>query len=160
MIVLRDSVQIEASPESVFGWLFNLCENYLEWHPDHVGCRYLSGSEMKVGSVIQAEEYLHGSLHKLRMKLTRFEPGSRIDYAVFPGLSGSFLVEHSEGECRFIAELKMGTEWPLIGPAMDRMLGRILERQILSLERHMKEEGENLKRLLEGADGASVSMAG
>lgn len=61
MILLRDVVEIEASPEQAFDWLAHFQEDYLAWHPDHVECQYVKGTSiLEVGSVLYIEEYLHG----------------------------------------------------------------------------------------------------
>ena len=65
MIVLRDTVEIRASPEQIFEFLAHFKENVHAWHPDHVECRYLTYDPLGEGSVIYIEEYLHGKLHKL-----------------------------------------------------------------------------------------------
>ena len=33
---LRDTIEINASPEKIFNWLEHFDDNYLDWHPDHV----------------------------------------------------------------------------------------------------------------------------
>lgn len=151
MILLRDTIEIKASPEQVFAWLAHFPENYLAWHPDHVACRYLKGASLEVGSVIYTEEFLHGQLHKLKFQVTQVIPMSRVDYRVTAGLGGAFIVEPSGEQVRFMAEIYMGSRLSLLGWFIDLMLQALLARQIEALKQHMAEEGESLKRLLERA---------
>lgn len=91
MILLRDVVEIEASPEQVFDWLAHFQENYLAWHPDHVECRYLKGASLfEVGSVVYVEEYVHGEFHKLKFRVTKVIPNSRLEYKAGFGIGGCF----------------------------------------------------------------------
>ncbi len=150
MIVLRDEIEIAASPERIFDWFAHFRENYLDWHPDHVDCQYLKGESMyDEGAVVYCEEYLHGELHKLRLRLTKLEPNRRIDYALMPGMTGAFALEPRGERTAFIAYLYFGIDFPLIGPLLDRIMRAGLASRIAAFERHMAEEGENLKRLLE-----------
>lgn len=74
MIVLRDAVEIEATPERIFDWFRHLEKNYRSWHPAHVACKYVRKSELQDGSVLYAEEYLHGRLHRPKFRLTEVAP--------------------------------------------------------------------------------------
>lgn len=68
MINLKDSIEIKATPEKVFEWLVQRLkdkESYQAWHPDHVDIRWIKGEPLQEGSILYAEEYLHGDLHRL-----------------------------------------------------------------------------------------------
>jgi hypothetical protein len=44
-------------------------DSYRAWHQkDHVRLRWLEGKPWAEGSVMYAEEYLHGKLHKLKLR--------------------------------------------------------------------------------------------
>ena len=47
------------------------------------------------------------------------------------------------------AELELGTRVPLVGPLLDRVLRRVLAGRLSALQAHMREEGQNLRALLE-----------
>jgi hypothetical protein len=49
MIVLRDCVQIPAPPEVVWDWLEHLPDHILEWHPDHLGARWVARERVRAG---------------------------------------------------------------------------------------------------------------
>ncbi len=128
----------------------NFKENYLAWHPDHIACRYLTDGPLGVGSVIYFEENLHGKLHKLKVKITKIERYSRIEYKFFMGLKGMFAVQpKNDRSSIFTAELHFGTAIPVASILVDLFLKTFLSRQLKAIEQHMREEGENLKRILE-----------
>ena len=102
MITLRDTIEIETSPQKIFEWFAHLDENYRAWHPtDHVESRYLKGSPVERDSIVYFEEYLHGDLERMKFQTTNVEPNSRIEYRVlFPysllGMRGSFIIRQYE----------------------------------------------------------------
>jgi hypothetical protein len=150
MVALRDEIEINATPKRIFEWFSQLDSNYLEWHPDHVVCKYLTGKFFEEGSIIYAEEYLHGELHKLKMKTVRYLPNSLIEYKILGlGSKGSFIVEPRGKTSNFIATLDFGFGIPLLDKIIDPILERVLSSQLGALRMHMKEEGQNLKGILE-----------
>ena len=148
MIQLRDSILIDVEPGRVWAWLDELPLHYREWHPDHVACRYERGDAMRVGTVLYTEERLHGRLHRLRMRATEVVPGRAIRYRG-GGFRGAFLVDSEDGGSRFTAELAFGTRAPIVGDVLDAALRRAMAGRLRAFEVHMREEGENLKALLE-----------
>jgi hypothetical protein len=153
MITLRDSIEVKATPEKVFEWLvqrFKDKQSYQAWHPDHVDIRWIKGEPLQEGSIVYAEEYLHGDLHKLKFRITKIVPNRVIKYrSLFPlsilAPGNTFLIEpKGENSCIFTA---MGS---LRLPGwLFKKLHKRHEHKIEATERHMKEEGENLKRALE-----------
>ncbi len=150
MIVLRDTGEIKASPEQIFEFFVHFEENFHAWHPDHVECRYLTEGPLREGSVIYIEEYLHGKLHKLKLHIVRLKPNSRIEYKTFLGTKGVFIIEPRGDNSLFTAEIYIGIKIPVLGSLVDRITGMFLSRQIEGIKRHIVEEGQTLKRILEG----------
>ena len=152
-ITLTDTIEIKTTPEKIFSFLTGLVdsESYVAWHPqDHVSLRWLKGKPWQEGSVACAEEYMHGKLHKLKFVVAKVEPNKRIDWIpaskflrrYVPG--NSFVIEPKEDSCLFIASGTLRVGW------LFRTLARKqLERGLACVKKHMKEEGENLKRILE-----------
>jgi hypothetical protein len=149
LVLLRNETWINASPEDVFHWLEHIDRNYLEWHPDHVSCRYIKGNALEVGSILFCQEYLHGKPHKFRMRLTRVVPGSRMEYDIGLSMRGAFEVLPVDGGAKLIAEVELGFSLPLAGKAQDALIRKIFTWRIDALEQHMTEEGERLKRIME-----------
>ncbi len=152
-IVLKDSVEIGVPPDRVFGFFLRITddESYQKWHPvDHVAFRWLKGNPWEEGSVARAEEYLHGKLYKLKFCVLKVVPGREIVYGppsrllriYFPG--NRFVMEPVENGCVFTAECRLR-----IGRIATLLAGRKLEKGLSSVRRHMREEGENLKTILE-----------
>ncbi len=153
MITLKDSIEIEATPEKVFEWLvqrFKDKESYQAWHPDHVDIRWIKGEPLQEGSILYAEEYLHGDLHKLKFRVTKIVPNRRIEYrSLFPlsilAPGNTFLIEpKGESSCIFTAMVRLRLPGWLF-----KKLHKRHENKVEATEQHMKEEGENLKRALE-----------
>jgi len=141
---LTDTVDIAAPSETVYAWLTHLDEHYVEWHPDHVSCRWLKGGADRVGSVLECVELLHGSRHVLRMRIRRAEPPRLIEYTCLAPASlvmsgGAFAIEAQGDGSRFTATLDFR------GGSLLEMLAR---RRVEALRAHMREEGENLQRIL------------
>ncbi len=149
MISLKDSIDINATPEQVFTWLGRMPQEYRAWHPDHVACRVIRGSMLEVGSEIACQEYLHGQLHTLRFRMTKVVPGKRVEFEVVGMGQGAFEAQALDDHVRFIAELAIGTNAPLVGLLFDWIFARLFKRRIAEMRRHMAEEGRNLKAILE-----------
>ena len=148
MIALTDSVEIKAKPEKVFAWLTNIKnkENYQSWHSDHVDCVWVKGEPFQEGSIVYFEEYIHGKLHKLKFLCTKRVQNRLIEYRpLFPWSffmpKCTFVIEpQKEDSCIFTATINLR-----VGPLFKKFGGKRLD----TIKRHMREEGENLKRILE-----------
>jgi hypothetical protein len=100
--------------------------------------------------VLYAEEYLHGKLHKLKFEIIKIDPGRRIEYAptsrfirkFFP--KNEFIIESKNDACVFTAS---GTY--RVGKLGKFFFKKAIEKSISSVRKHMQEEGENLKKILE-----------
>jgi len=148
-ITLEDSIEIKATPEKVFDRLTHLFrekEDYQSWHPDHVDLYWIRGKLFEEGSIGYCEEYLHGEIHKFKFLCTKVVPNRMIEYRpMFPWSifwpRSTFVVEpKGEKSCIFSA-----TGYLRAGPLFKK-LGR---NRLEAIKKHMKEEGENLKRLVE-----------
>jgi len=157
-ITLTDSVEIKTTPEKIFDFFVQLVddESYRIWHPeDHVAFRWLKGRPWEESSEVYAEEYIHGKLHKLKFIVTKvvtnreieYIPSSRFLRRYFP--KNMFYIEPKEETCIFTASGTYRVGWIVRTFAKNK-----LEHGLSSVRKHMKEEGENLKRILEG-EGSS-----
>jgi hypothetical protein len=153
MIHLKDSIEVKATPERVFEWLvqrFKDKESYQAWHPEHVDIRWIKGKPQQEGSIVYAEEYLHGDLHKLKFRITKIVPNRVIEYKPLFPLSilspgNTFLIEPKGGNsCIFTAKGDLRIpRW------LFKKVHKKHKNKIEATEQHMKEEGENLKKALE-----------
>lgn len=149
MIRLRDSIQINVAPDRVWAWLDELPAHYRAWHPAHVTCRFERGDRLKAGAVLFVEERLHQRLHRLRLRATEVIPERLLRYRSL-GYEGALVLEPATGGTRFSAELAFGVRTPVIGGLVDVVLRPFLAHVLPELQVHMREEGESLKRILEG----------
>jgi len=152
-IILKDSIEINASPEAVFNFLVDITndKSYNIWHPqDHVAFCWIKGEPWKESSVLCAKEYLTGELHTLTFHLTKVIPNKVIEYV--PSLwllriyypKNSFIIEPKQDGCIFTA---MGSF--RVGRIVKTFAKNKLAGGIASVKKHLKEEGENLKMILE-----------
>ena len=147
-MTITDSIKIKAPPEKIFNFLTSLkdTESYKAWHPEHVVMRWIKGEPFAEGSVAYFEEYLHGKIHKAKFICTKVVSNRLIEYRppfplsiIFPG--NQFIIEPvDEGNCIFTATVRAR-----MGPLSKRLSRKRLE----GVKRHMKEEGENLKAVVE-----------
>lgn len=148
-ITLSNSVEIGVDAGTVWRFFDNLEENYKAWHPqDHISCRWTKGRPHEVGSIVEAVERIAGKARTIRMTCTAVEENKRIEYKTSLPLalfhpSSAYLIKETGPD---------GIEFT----ALDRFRVPLLLRPILAplisaTDRHIKEEGQNLKRLLERA---------
>jgi len=114
-----------------------------------VDIRWIKGEPLQEGSILYAEEYLLGDLHKLKFRITKIVPNRLIEYRCLFPLSilapgNKFLIEPKGRDgCVFTA---MGViripRWLFV------RLHKKHEHKIEATQQHMKEEGLNLKKAL------------
>jgi hypothetical protein len=83
-IVLTESIAIRAMPEKVFRFFLNIVDDatYRARYPeDHVALRWIKGEPWEEGSVVYAEQCLHGRRHKLKLLIMKVVPTRRIEFA-------------------------------------------------------------------------------
>jgi len=148
MTIIEDTIEIPAAPAKIFDVLlkvFSSQESYKKWHKDHIDCQWIKGKPFMVGSTLYIEEYLHGKLHKMKFLCTKVVPCRTMEYRVsFPMsiifIKGTFLIVPLKDTCLFTATLSF---------RLGRLLLRFSKGKIDAIKQHMKEEGENLKKLIE-----------
>lgn len=147
MLTISHSVDIDVPPKDVWTWLSELPNHYLDWHPAHRECRLIQGELWEPSAVLEVQEELHGRLHRLRFQVTSVSPGREVTYRTGRWFRGRFVIEPTDGHSRFTAELSFGL--PGIGRILDRPLAHLFRHRIATAHQHQREEGLNLKRLLE-----------
>ena len=150
---ISESIEIRTQPEDIFGFLTNIVDDksYRQWHSkDHVRFKWVHGRPWAKGSVFYAEEYLHGKLHKFKFEIAEIEPPERIEYRPVSRLlrfffpKNEFIIEKKGGVSIFTASGTFRVGW--IGKTF---FSKSINKGLASVREHMKEEGENLKMLLE-----------
>ncbi|MCD4819782.1 MAG: SRPBCC family protein [Candidatus Cloacimonetes bacterium] len=153
MITIKNSIEINASAEKVFNQLIENISNgesYRLWHPEHVDIRWIKGEPIREGSILHAEEYLDGNLHRLKFRITKIVANRLIAYrALFPLsiiATGNFfrIVSTGENQCIFFSEGHIRFPLWLFNKVHKSHAGKLI-----ASEKHMKEEGENIKKAVE-----------
>jgi hypothetical protein len=147
-MVLRDTVEVHASPSDVFGFFEDMDNaRYLDWHPDRKVFRWTRGKGLKAGNEFYFEEVIAGKLLKKNVVFTHIEDGARIEFTPTFRLMRLFLPRLlfrlegiGEHHYRFIAEIFLR-----LGP----LAARLNERELDAVREHMRVEGINLKRFAE-----------
>lgn len=152
-MIIEDSIQINSSAENVYKYLVQRMtdlESYKEWHEEHVELKWLKGDPMKKGSVVYIEEYLGDSLQKLTFKITRLVPNKLIKYripyplAIFAPGNEFIIEEQDQNSCTFTARGKIR-----ISEKTFLKMHPYHEKKLMFTKRHMKGEGENIKKAVE-----------
>lgn len=146
-VTLSNTVQIASTAEAVWNFFANLETNYKRWHPqDHVSCRWIKGRPHEVGSIVEAVETLAGKARTIRMTCVDVVPNKRIEYrtgfplSLFHPSSTYLIGSDGAGTVRFTAIDRFRFPAPF---------RRFLAPLLAITDQHIKEEGTNLKRLLE-----------
>ncbi len=152
-LIFEDSIEIKASPESIWDFFANLEQNYKAWHPEsHVLFKWTKGKPMEKGSRWYGEEILHGKLAKLRGTIGEVIPNRKIEFKyvfplslVSPGFDWRI---EPKGEC---------SVFTAVGYVKAFEFYRLIARNHVDTgmeagKQHIREEGENLKKLLEAED--------
>jgi hypothetical protein len=147
---LTDTIKIRSTPERFFAFFQQMEQNYLKWHPDHRLFRWEEGRGLREGVTFYFEEVIGGKLMKKKVVFTRIEPGRHIEFTFTNLLLRLILRASFSGSTRqrkhqLFAEIRS-----------DGSIGAWLNRKEFDAVRtHMREEGENLKRILEAANAGS-----
>jgi len=148
MVALMDSIKIKENPEKIFNALikiFSTEKYYKMWHKGHTICKWLKGKQFEKGSILYAEEYLHGKLHKMKFIGTNLVRNKKVEFKLlFPTSlfcpKGSFIIEQGKEHSIFTANLYF---------RFSRFFNKYAKDRVDAVKRHMKEEGENLKKIVE-----------
>jgi hypothetical protein len=159
MITLQDTIEVRTSPEKVFDFFIHFRRNFMAWHPDHVRCWYLEDRPLQEGSIFYVQEYLHKRVMTLEFHVTRLVPYSLIEYEIPPMVKGAFTISGTGANVLLTAEIRFGTDAPIVGNLADHMLRAFIGRRLKALKQHMVEEGRNLKSILEQDTRPETSRA-
>ena len=143
---LVEPTRVRAAPGDVSRFFEEMEESYSRWHPDHVTFRWLDGGRLEAGAEANFEERIGGKLQQKTVRSTEvdldryieFEPTSWGVALSMPHIS--FTIDQQPDGCEVTQRISVRT-----GP-----IGAWLNRQeVEAVRRHMREEAENLKRILE-----------
>jgi len=156
-LVLKDSIEIKATPEKIWGFFANLDKNYKAWHPtDHVLFKWTKGKPMETGSEWYGKECLQGELMKGKGTIGEVIPNRKIVFKnafplsiVSPGFE--WRIEPKGPNSIFTAVSYINAERIMrkLMPIFHHHDHKDMETLIAVGKKHVKEEGENLKKILE-----------
>jgi len=148
MTELVDKLTINSTSDRIWDVLvffFQSNENYKLWHKDHISCYWKRGKDFLPGSILIAEEYIHGAKHKLGFKIINNIKDHILEYKmIFP-----FSIICSGGQFKLIAK---GSETVFMAQLNFRfgfLLKALFKNRIEALRIHMKEEGLCIKNIIE-----------
>ena len=146
-LTLEDSVEIKTTPEKVWEFWANMDRNYKTWHPqDHILFRWVKGKPMEEDSTIYAEEVVGGKMIKGKVTCGDVIPNRHFTLNVpFPRsifVKYEYLIEPKGENTVFTALTHL--KYPAFSEKHIRSVIEIGEK-------HVREEGENMKKMLEGA---------
>jgi len=147
---IKDSIEIKTTPEKIWEFFTHLDENYKAWHPeDHILFRWTGGKPLEVGSTFYAEQRVKGKATKFKGTFIEIIPNRKIVFkCAFPVslVSPKFewLIEPKGPNCVFTAVTYMR-----FGKFFQKLLKKHIEDSKKIHDKHVRAEGENLKKILE-----------
>ena len=145
-MILRNETWLRTTPNRIMEFFQAMESNYTRWHPDHHRFEWAKGRGIGEGVEFEIEEEIDGKSKRKRLVYKRVVNGHHIEFAPTSKLLRVLLprilfriIPDGDG-CRLVQEVHVR-----IGP-----VGAWLNRKEFDkVRRHMREEGENLKTLLE-----------
>lgn len=121
-------------------------ENYERWHPDHITFQWIDRGGLTEGEKAYFEERIVGKRQQKTVRFTQvdsdqyieFKPTSRLVGLLMPHIS--FTIDPQPDGCELTQRIKVRTG--PIGAWFNR-------REFDAVRKHIQEEGENLKYILE-----------
>ena len=149
-LVLSDSIKIKSTPEKIWEFFSNLEINYKVWHPkDHILFKWTKGKPMESGSNWYGEEIVRGKVFKLKGTIGEVIKNRKIVFKYsFPislvAQGFEWLIEPKGLNSIFTAKSYLRA-----GDLFYKLSRKEMETKIEMHNQHVREEGENLKKILE-----------
>ena len=149
-LLLKDSIEIDTTPEKIWEFFKNLDKNYTIWHPkDHIVFRWTKGDPLEEGSNCYAEQYVMGKAKKYNATLAEIIPNRKIVFKwSYPVSLVSPKVEWMitpKGTHSFFTAIT----YIRAGHLFNKLFKKGMRRVIDAHNKHTSEEAENLKNILE-----------
>lgn len=148
--IIEDSTEINTTPEKIWEFFTNLEKNYKSWHPeDHIVFKWLEGKPMETGTRCYGEEIMNGKVRKFKITIGTVIPNRKIIFHfTFPV---TLVSPYFEWRIEPKGENSVFTAITII--RCERfyraLMGKKRWDELIASGKHMKEEGENLKKILE-----------
>ena len=149
-LILTDSIEIKTTPEKIWEFFTNLEKNYKAWHPkEHIVFKWTKGKPMESGSSWYGEEVVRGKVFKLKGTIGEVIPNKKIVFKYsFPI---SFVAPWFEWSIEPKGSISVFTARSYLraGEFYLKYFKKEMEFKLEIHYQHVKEEGENLKKILE-----------
>lgn len=149
-LILTDPIEIKTTPEKIWEFFTNLEKNYKAWHPkDHIVFKWTKGKPMESGSSWYGEEVVRGKVFKLKGSIGEVTPNRKIVFKYsFPI---SFVAPWFEWSIEPKDSISVFTARSYLraGEFYLKYFKKEMEFKLEIHYQHVKEEGENLKKILE-----------
>lgn len=137
---------MKASPSAVYHFFETMDDHYTQWHSDHIEFRWIGGGGLAQGEKAYFEERIGRELQRKPVQFTEvvpdryieFKPTARVVALLMPHIS--FAIDPNSDGCEVTRRIKVRT-----GP----IGARLNRREFDAVRTHVREEGENTKRILE-----------
>jgi hypothetical protein len=149
---IKVPVEINAPPEKVFEYLTGIVDDagFKKLNADNISFRWLKGEPWCVGSIACAKKILHGKPHSLKFVVRKIVTDRHIEYVPVSKITRiffsnkEFLIERTDNGCLLTSSANFRTGW--IGK---KIFGKSIREGLTRFEEYLKEEGKNLKNILE-----------
>ena len=146
---LSHSIEIKTTPEQIWNFLKNP-DNYTTWHPkDHIKLIWTEGKPFELGSKMYSEQRVFGKIQKYNGQIKELIPNKKVVFRF------KFPVSLISPEIEWRIEPKgSSTVFTAIsyiraGHLYKKIFKKDMKKLITEHNRHVSEEGENLKKILE-----------
>ena len=149
MLELSHSVEIKTTHEKIWNFLRNP-DNYTIWHPqDHIRMMWTDGKPFEVESKFYSEQLIFGKVQKYNGQIKEIIPNRKVIFTFkFPmSLISPKIVWYTEtkGENTVFTAIS----YFRAGNLYKKIFKKGMKNLITEHNRHVGEEGENLKKILE-----------
>ena len=146
---LSHSIEIKTTPEKIWNFLKNP-ENYTIWHPkDHIKVIWTEGKPFELGSKFYSEQLVFGKVQKYKAQIKEVIPNRKIVFTfklpvslISPEIEWRIEPKGSNTVFTAISYIRAGH-------LFKKLFRNGMKNFIEEHNRHVGEEGENLKNLLE-----------
>jgi hypothetical protein len=150
-LILKHSIEINTTPDKIWDFFKNIETNYQKWHPkDHIIFKWTEGKPLEVGSKIYSEQLVFGKPQKYKGYVKKTISNRKITFGfkypvsmLTPGIE--WLIEPKGSKTIFTA-----ITYFRAGHLFKKLFKKGMKNLIEEHDRHVAEEGETLKKLLEG----------
>jgi len=148
---LSHSIEIKTTHEKIWNFLRNP-DNYTIWHPqDHIRMMWIEGEPFKVRSKFYSEQLVFGKIQKYNGQIKEIIPNRKVVFTFkFPmSLISPKIVWYTEtkGENTVFTAIS----YFRAGHLYKKLFKKGMKNLITEHNRHVGEEGENLKKILESS---------